>query len=713
MAARDAGAGGPAGHHPSSSRWSRLKPGDGQAPRPRQPWRVEGAGDPGQPGADRPSGGRSGWTRFWWLWLVLLVVNWIVASVMLSPEPRTTVAYTYFLSQVSASNVGSITSTGETIEGTFKAPVSYTPPQGGDAVQVARFTTQRPSFANDNLFQQLQSTGVPVNANSPDAGAPVWQQLLFGFGPTLLLVWLLVSMARRAGGGAGGVLGSFGRSRATLYRPESGPRTTFADVAGIDEVKSEVTEIVDFLREPEKYRRLGAKIPRGVLLSGPPGSGKTLLARAVAGEAQVPFFSISASEFIEAIVGVGASRVRDLFDQAKKVAPAMIFIDELDSIGRARGGAQSLGGNDEREQTLNQILTEMDGFTGTEGVVVLAATNRPEILDPALLRPGRFDRRVTVSPPDLTGRRQILAVHTRNVPLAPDVDLAGIAAATPGMVGADLANLVNEAALLAARRGHDTVGTADLADALEKIVLGTVRGITLSEEDRRRTAYHESGHALLGMLTPGADPVRKVSIIPRGRALGVTFQAPAVDRYGYSATYLRGRIVGALGGRAAEEVVYTDVTTGAESDLDQVTSIARQMVGRWGMSDAVGPLTVLPPPGQESPLGLDGVAAATKELVDREVRRIVDECHDQAVATLVAHREQLDRLAQVLFTKETLDEDEAYAAAGVPRESAPGALARGDVPGVPAEPGMLPEPAPDGSAPSVAGSQVASGAAPA
>jgi cell division protease FtsH len=557
----------------------------------------------------------------------------------------------------------------------------------------------------------LQSTGVPVNANRPDAGPPLWQRVLLGFGPTLLLVWLLFAFARRAGGGAGGVLGSFGRSRAMLYRPESGPRTTFADVAGIDDVEGEVTEIVEFLRDPAKYRRLGAKIPRGVLLSGPPGSGKTLLARAVAGEAQVPFFSISASEFIEAIVGVGASRVRDLFDQAKKVAPAIVFIDELDSIGRARGGGQALSGNDEREQTLNQILTEMDGFTGSEGVVVLAATNRPDILDPALLRPGRFDRRVTVSAPDLAGRRQILAVHTRKVPLAPDVDLDSVAAATPGMVGADLANLVNEAALLAARRGHDTVNSADFSDALEKIVLGTVRGITLSREERERTAYHEAGHALLGMLTPGADPVRKVSIIPRGRALGVTIQAPAADRYGHSATYLRGRIVGALGGRAAEEIVYTDVTTGAESDLDQVSNIARQMVGRWGMSDAVGPVAVLPAPGQESPLGLDGVAPATKELVDREVRRIVDECYDQAVATLVAHRKQLDRLAHTLFAKETLDEDEAYAAAGVSRNTAPGALARGEVPGVPSEPGM---PHPTESADlSDAESQIPSGTAPA
>jgi cell division protease FtsH len=663
--------------------WLRERIAGRPAQQQQPPWRVE------KPEGQEP-GQRSSWTRVWWLVLAVLVVNWIISSVLLSPDPRATVSYTFFLTQVQAKNVETITSTSEMIQGTFKKPASYTP-QGGKAEQVTRFATQRPSFAEDDLFRQLQSTGVTVNANPPDEGAPVWQQLLFGFGPTLLLLWLLVSFARRAGGGAAGALGSFGRSRATLYRPEAGSRTTFADVAGIDEVKSEVTEIVDFLRDPQKYRRLGAQIPRGVLLSGPPGSGKTLLARAVAGEAEVPFFSISASEFIEAIVGVGASRVRDLFAQAKKVAPAIIFIDELDSIGRTRGGGQSLGGNDEREQTLDQILTEMDGFTGTEGVVVLAATNRPEILDPALLRPGRFDRRVTVSPPDLTGRRQILAVHTRDVPLAPDVDLEGVAASTTGMVGADLANLVNEAALLAARRGHDRVSGADFADALEKILLGTARGIMLSQEERRRTAYHESGHALLGMLTPGADPVRKVSIIPRGRALGVTFQAPAVDRYGYSAAFLRGRIIGALGGRAAEEVVYDDVSTGAESDLDQVTSIARQMVGRWGMSEAVGPLTVLPPPGQESPLGLDGVAPATKELVDREVRRIADECYDEAVTILVAHRDQLDRLAHALLASETLNEDEAYAAAGVPRDTAPGALARGDVRDVPAEPGMPPQ----------------------
>jgi cell division protease FtsH len=654
-----------------------------------KPWRVEGA--PGGDGRGGTPSKRPVWLRFGWMLLLLLVVNWIVSSVLLAPEPRTPVSYTFFLTQVQAANVQTITSTADTIEGTFTKKVAYTPAGESKSEQVDRFTTQRPSFAQDNLFAQLQANGVPVNANPPDAPAPLWQQLLVGFGPALLLIGLFVWMLRRGAAAAAGGIGGFGRSRAKLYSPESGPRTTFADVAGIEEVEQEVTEIVDFLRDPERYRKLGAQIPHGVLLSGPPGTGKTLLARAVAGEAKVPFFSMSASEFIEMIVGVGASRVRDLFEQAKKVAPAIIFIDELDAIGRARGGAQSLGGSDEREQTLNQILTEMDGFTGSEGVVVLAATNRAEILDQALLRPGRFDRRVTVSPPDLAGRRQILAVHTRGVPIAPDVDLQAIAGATPGMVGADLKNLVNEAALLAARRRHETVTGADFSDALEKVVLGTVRGIMLTPEEKERTAFHESGHALLGMLTPGADPVRKISIIPRGQALGVTFQSPEADRYGYSAKYLRGRIIGALGGRAAEEVVFGDMTTGAESDLDQVSNIARQMVGRWGMSEAIGPVTVLPPPGRESPLGLDGVAPATKELVDAEVRQIVDGCYAEAVDLLRGHRGQLDRLARALLAAETLDEDAAYAAAGISRASAPGAVARGERPGTPPAPGLPPE----------------------
>jgi cell division protease FtsH len=387
------------------------------------------------------------------------------------------------------------------------------------------------------------------------------------------------------------------------------------------------------------------------------------------------------------IVGVGASRVRDLFDQAKQAAPSIIFIDELDAIGRARGGS-STGGYDEREQTLNQILTEMDGFTGNEGVVVLAATNRPEILDSALLRPGRFDRRVTVSAPDQRGRRQILAVHTRDVPLAVDVDLDALAAATPGMVGADLKNLVNEAALQAARRGEDRVTMADFSDSLEKIVLGTARGIVLDQQERERTAFHESGHALLGMLTPGADPVRKISIIPRGQALGVTYQAPDTDRYGYSETYLRGRITGALGGRAAEEIIYGDITTGAENDMEHASSIARQMVGRWGMSPAIGPVSVLP--SSQDQAAADGVAPATRELVDTETRRIIEECYEQAVATLRGHRDQLDRLAHTLLERETLEEDEAYAAAGISPGTAPGVIARGEAPGTTPAPGAPP-----------------------
>ena len=654
-----------------------------QDPPKNPPWRVEGL--PGRSSEPSPPR-RPSWSRFWWVLLGLLAINWIVSALLLGPAPRTAVSYTYFVQQVDVGNVKEITSTADRIEGGFKHQVPY-PPGAPDAKPVERFSTQRPSFADDALFQKLQDHGVVVNANPPDERPAVWQQVLLGFGPTLLFLGLMVWLFRRSAAAAGG-LGGIGRSRARLYQPEAGPRTTFADVAGIDEVENEVMEIVDFLRDPGRYRRLGAQIPRGVLLSGPPGTGKTLLARAVAGEANVPFFSISASEFIEMIVGVGASRVRDLFEQAKKVAPSIIFIDELDAIGRSRGGAQSFGGHDEREQTLNQILTEMDGFTGNEGVVVLAATNRPEILDPALLRPGRFDRRVTVSPPDLKGRRQILDVHVRGVPLAADVDLDDVAASTPGMVGADLKNLVNEAALLAARRNHDRVTAADFSDALEKIVLGTVRGIMLSQEDKERTAFHESGHALLGMLTPGADPVRKVSIIPRGQALGVTFQSPQTDRYGYSAKYLRGRIVGALGGRAAEDLVYGDMTTGAESDLEQVTRIARQMVGRWGMSPAIGPVSVLPPPGQETPFGQDGVAPATKQLVDEEVRRIVDDCYAEAVATLREHREQLDRLAHTLLQRETLDEDEAYEAAGIRRETAPAAVARGEAPHTEPAPGL-------------------------
>ena len=634
----------------------------------RVPWRVEGARREGGKGPQRT---RLFGPRFWMLLLGLLVLNWLLSALLVRPPERTEVPYTQFRAQVEAANVSSVTGIEDAIDGEFKTPVRV--PVDGQDQEVTRFSTRRPEFAaNDNLWQLLTEKNVQVSAKPPP-GPSLLERLLLGFGPTLLLVGLFVLLARRASGGGAGGLGGFGRSRARRYEPETGRRTTFADVAGIDEVEDEVAEIVDFLRNPDRYRRLGAMVPKGVLLAGPPGTGKTLLARAVAGEANVPFYFVSASEFIEFIVGVGASRVRDLFETAKANAPAIIFIDELDAIGRTRGGSLSVGGHDEREQTLNQILTEMDGFTGTENVIVLAATNRPEILDSALLRPGRFDRRLTISPPDQAGRRQILEVHVRGVPLADDVDLDAVASATAGMVGAELANLINEAALQAARRDHTAVRQADFSDALERIVLGSERRIVLSADERRRTAYHEAGHALLGMLTPGADPVRKISIVPRGHALGVTFQSPDADRYSYSASYLRGRIAGMLAGRAAEELIYDDVTTGAENDLEQATGIAKQMVGRWGMSEKVGLMTVLPDPRREQPLGLggDGTSPATQELIETEARRILDQGHDQALATLRANRHRLDALVETLLRTETLDTADAYRAAGVPYPAEP------------------------------------------
>ena len=646
-----------------------LPAGPGREPGQGPGWRVEG----GPPPEDKPPEGRRiprmpGSPRIWWILVGLLALNWFVVSLIPDRESRIDVPYTVFREQVQGGNVSEVTSRGDTIQGTFKKEVTY--PADSDKKDTD-FETERPAFADDGLLQLLIDQDVVVNAKPVDEGRPLLQTLLLSFGPVILLVLLFVFLARRAGG-AGSAISGLGRSKAKRY-DASGTRVTFEDVAGIDEAEDELVEIVDFLKNPDRYLRLGGRIPRGVLLAGPPGTGKTLLARAVAGEANVPFFSLSASEFVEFIVGVGASRVRDLFTQAKATAPAIIFIDELDAIGRARGGSASLGGNDEREQTLNQILTEMDGFSGTEGVIVLAATNRPEILDAALLRPGRFDRRVTVSPPDRDGRAAILRVHLRGVPLADDVDVDQIAQLTPGMVGADLANLINEAALTAARRNHDRVQASDFTDSLERIVLGAERHIMISPDERERTAYHESGHALLGMLRPGADPVRKVSIVPRGRALGVTFQAPDADRYGYGVEYLRGRIVGALGGRAAEEIVYGDVTTGAESDLEQVTNIARRMVGRWGMSEVIGPISVLPGPNDE-PLfpGSPGQTSShTMQLVDEEVRRIVEECHVEAVQQLRENRERLDALAHALLERETLDEADAYAVAGVERERAP------------------------------------------
>jgi cell division protease FtsH len=599
--------------------------------------------------------------------LLLFIANFAIASSATSPEPRLHVPYNpVFLHQIRAGNVKEITSTGTDVQGTFRRAVRYPNDSGGQ--RSTEFSTEIPEFTTGNsLAALLESHGVIVNAKPLETGAPLWQTIVFGFGPTILLLGLIFLFFRRISSDGGGMLGTFARSRARRYDRDSTDRVTFADVAGIDEAKDELAEVVDFLANPARYRALGGHIPRGVLLSGPPGTGKTLLARAVAGEAGVPFFSMSASEFVEMIVGVGASRARDLFAEAKRAAPAIVFIDELDAIGRSRAASEGFGGHDEREQTLNQILTEMDGFDTTTGVIVIGATNRPEVLDPALLRPGRFDRRIAVQPPDRVGRELILRVHTRGMPLAPDVDLGQLAGTTPGMVGADLASLANEAALLGARRRHEHITLADFTDSLERIILGAERKIVLSAADRERTAHHEAGHALVGMLNPHADPVRKVSIIPRGASLGVTFASPEDDRFSHDEDYLRARIQVALAGRAAEEMVYGVVTTGAESDIVQLTDIARAMVGRWGMSPAIGPLLVLsdrdhPPPYAPA----DGPSEYTRRLVDSEARRVVEEAFDAARVLLAAHRPQLDALAAALMEHETLDEAEAYAAAGIP-----------------------------------------------
>jgi cell division protease FtsH len=634
-------------------------PPGGSAPQPRRP------GMPGQP-APVQSPYRS--RNFLITLAVLFGLNILFADVFFAPAQPTTVVipYNVFVQQVTDGNVTTVTSTSDAIIGTTKKPVGPAP----DQATATNFSTQRPSFASDNLEALLQAHSVTINAENPNPATPLWETLLASFGPVLLLVLLFVFISRRMsalrGGGAGGILGRFGQSGARLYNAER-PATTFADVAGIDEVKAELLEVVDFLKEPAKYERLGGTVPKGVLLIGAPGTGKTLLARAVAGEAGVPFFSISASEFIEAIVGVGASRVRDLFNKARAAAPAIIFIDEMDAVGRSRSAALRMGSNDEQEQTLNQILTEMDGFDPHEGVIVLAATNRADVLDPALLRPGRFDRRIQVHSPDRRGRLAILLIHTRNIPLDSSVDLNEIAAQSAGMVGADLRNLANEAALSAARRGASLVTLTDFTIALEKVELGSERKLTLTALDRERIAYHESGHALLGLLLPGADPVSRVSIIPRGQSLGATTQTPVDDRFNYGEDYLRGRITGALGGRAAEQLIYGVVSTGAEADLRTVTSIAREMVVRWGMSPVVGALNY----SEDGAAMVFGTqrpySDATAQLIDAEVKRISDECLAQAVELLHDNRSRLDGLAHALLEHDTLTADEILRAADLPQ----------------------------------------------
>jgi cell division protease FtsH len=631
-----------------------------------------------------------------WIWFLgLLFLNYLfVRLLMPSPEEPTTVPYTFFKHEVAKGNVGAIYSEGVSISGRFITPVAYPPTDDkasglsaekketvkkGTAettspAMTTHFTTILPAFVDDGLEAFLIKNGVEISAKPIEEQMSPLLTLLFSFGPGLLFIafyiWLFRRAAQQGGGLFGGGLTGIGKSKARRYDQDRDTKVRFDDVAGIDEAENELVEIVDFLKDTKKYTRLGGTAPKGVLLVGAPGTGKTLLAKAVAGEAGVPFFSMSAAEFVEMIVGVGAARVRDLFKEAREHAPAIIFIDELDAIGRARGQV-AIGGSSEQEQTLNQILTEMDGFSSREGIIVLAATNQPDVLDKALLRPGRFDRRIVVNLPDKGGREAILKVHTRNVPLANDAILADLAAVTPGFSGADIRNLVNEAALLAARRGQNEVRHKDFLDALEKIVLGPERPILMSQADRERIAYHEGGHAILGLVVPGADPVNRVTIVPRGQALGVTYQRPESDRYNYPEPYLRARIIGMLGGRAAEEIVYGVKTTGAENDIEQATELARRMVTRWGMSERLGLVQLAPRDnpylsGSPGYMGSKPFSDETAQAIDAEVQRIINQSHDEAKRLLMAHRKQLDALADALLSRETLNEQEILEVTGLP-----------------------------------------------
>lgn len=612
-----------------------------------------------------PQRPRGSW--FVWRWLLLIVVGlilWQVAEFFFTGSAATgacSLPYSTFYQELQAGQVKSVTIQNDQATGNLSQSIKC---PTDSSTTTASFQTTIPTD-NQNLLAQLDNqvakNGLQYTVKSSSSG-DFWLSILINVVPWLLFIGLIFLLIRRAGQGQQNVF-NFGKSRAKLIM-EDRPSTTFADVAGVDEAKYELQEVVEFLKTPSKFQRLGGKIPKGVLLVGSPGTGKTLLARAVAGEAGVPFFSMSGSEFVEVLVGVGASRVRDLFDQAKKSAPCIVFIDEIDAVGRQRG--TSLTTNDEREQTLNQLLVEMDGFETHQAVVVIAATNRPDGLDQALLRPGRFDRRVTVDRPDWKGRRAILEIHSRNVPLSSDVDLTTLARMTTGMVGADLANLVNEAALLAARRNLDRVNMACFNEALDKIQLGAERPLVLSEEDLRVVAYHEGGHALVGLLTPHSDPVTKVTIVPRGQALGVTQSTPLDDRYNYSKEYLQARIMMALGGRGSEEVALGSVTTGAENDFQVVTGIARQMVTRWGMSDKVGTVSFSDrgsPFNGPAPMefGNREYSEETARVIDEEVHTIVSEAYEQVKALLREHRPTLDRIAQELRRHEIIDNKQLMA----------------------------------------------------
>jgi cell division protease FtsH len=590
------------------------------------------------------------------------------------------ISYSQFTEQLEAGNLAAVEITErQQLRGDFKSPVTI-------AHRTAEhFITLLPFESSDSWVATLRQKGVDVRAKEEKQSFGVF---LFSFLPYLFILGLIIFMLRQMQQGGNRAF-AFGKSKAKLLSGDT-PKITFADVAGCDEAKQELEEIIDFLKDPQKFQRLGGRLPKGALLIGPPGTGKTLLAKAVAGEAGRPFFSMSGSDFVEMFVGVGASRVRDLFEQGKSHAPCIIFIDEIDAVGRHRGAGLG-GGHDEREQTLNQLLVEMDGFESNEGVILLAATNRPDILDPALLRPGRFDRQIVVDMPDVKGREQILRVHTRKIPLATNVNLERIAKGTPGLSGAELSNIVNEAALLAARRNKPAVDNADLEDAKDKVMLGLERrSMVLSDEERRLTAYHEAGHALVSLKVPGLDPIHKVTIVPRGRALGITFSLPEEDRHNYTKEYILGRLAMAYGGRVAEELVFgpEKVTTGASQDIQQATEMARRMVTQFGMSEVVGPIAV---GDREAEIFLGRevvqrreISERTAELVDTELKRLLGNAFERARAILLEHREVLDRLAAALLERETLDRDEILlVAAGrslPPMPTVPPAPAAGGTP---------------------------------
>ncbi|MDR1776420.1 MAG: ATP-dependent zinc metalloprotease FtsH [Desulfovibrio sp.] len=578
------------------------------------------------------------------LWAIIVLAMIMLFNTFEQTQgPMQRVPYTDFITKLNDGQLLSVTIQGHSLTG--KTP---------DGRTVQTYAPQDPG-----LVARLMDKKVEIKVDPPEE-QPWYMTLLVSWFPMLLLIGVWVFFMRQMQGGGGRAM-SFGRSRARMLNQESA-RVTFEDVAGVDEAKDELSEVVEFLSNPKKFTRLGGRIPKGVLLVGPPGTGKTLLAKAVAGEAGVPFFSISGSDFVEMFVGVGASRVRDLFVQGKKNAPCLIFIDEIDAVGRQRGAGLG-GGHDEREQTLNQLLVEMDGFESNEGVILIAATNRPDVLDPALLRPGRFDRQVVVPTPDLRGRKRILEVHTKRTPLEDDVDLEVLARGTPGFSGADLENLVNEAALQAAKQEQERLDMGDFEYAKDKVLMGRERrSLILSEDEKRITAYHEAGHALAAKLLPGSDPVHKVTIIPRGRALGVTMQLPEEDRHGYSRTYLRNSLVVLLGGRVAEELIFDDITTGASNDIERVTRMARKMVCEWGMSEVVGTLAI-GETGEEVFIGREWIqnknySEDTARLVDAEVKRIVEDARGRCRELLENNREALERIALALLERETLNADE-------------------------------------------------------